>query len=52
MLFHFVLGVMSVLAAIFFVGLAGCGIAIVLSWIDIVRDGLRKDADPGLNPSN
>ncbi len=52
MLLHFLVGVISVLATIFFLGLAGCAIVIVLSWIDILRDGLRKDPDPGLTPSS
>jgi len=36
---------MKVLVGMFFCGLIGCSLAIVLSWIDILREGFSDGPD-------
>ena len=38
----FALG-LRVLEVMFFAGLIGCAITVIMSWISILRDGLAKD---------
>jgi hypothetical protein len=33
---------MRIVEAMFFAGLAGCALVIVISWISIFRDGIRE----------
>jgi|GEM_PF-3555934 len=46
---HLAVGGMYVLEVMFFVGLVGCASAIVLSWIDILKDGFTDDPAPKIN---
>jgi hypothetical protein len=35
---------MHVLEAMFFTGLGGCALVVVISWIEIFRDGFSEDS--------
>ena len=48
MALHLAVGAMYVLETLFFVGLIGCAAGIVLSWIDILKDGFHDDPTPGI----
>jgi hypothetical protein len=41
--FKFAVWVMRVLEVSFFIGLAGCSLVVVISWVSILRSGLTKD---------
>ena len=43
--------IVYLVTALFFLGLIGCAGVIVLSWIDIIRDGFRDDPIPKNNAS-
>jgi hypothetical protein len=42
----FVLWCMRVVEVLFFIGLAGCAIVVVISWISIFSSGFSKDDPP------
>jgi hypothetical protein len=41
--FNFAVWAMRVLEVSFFVGLAGCVLVVIVSWVSIVRSGFTKD---------
>jgi hypothetical protein len=43
---HLAVNAMYVLETMFFIGLVGCGIGIILSWIDILKDGFTDEPAP------
>ncbi len=46
MVLHLAVDAMYVLEVMFFVGLVGCAIGIILSWIDILKDGFTDEPAP------
>jgi hypothetical protein len=46
---HLAVNAMYALEVMFFVGLVGCALGIILSWIDIVKDGFTDDPTPKIN---
>ena len=43
MFFRIAFAMMRVVEIAFFTGLVGCAFVVVLSWIDIVKEGFRPD---------
>jgi hypothetical protein len=46
---HLLVGAMYVIETMFFLGLIGCAFAVVLSWIDILRDGFNNNDEPKID---
>jgi hypothetical protein len=46
---HLAVGALRVLEVMFFVGLVGCAAGIVMSWIDILKDGFTDEPVTKIN---
>lgn len=40
---------MYVLETMFFIGVVGCAVVVIFSWIDILKDGFTEDSNPKMS---